>query len=44
MVLGGTVKRKWEESGEKLVELGLQVINGEGKDTTPGQAIVVLAR
>jgi acyl dehydratase len=44
MVLGGTVKRKWEEGGEKLVELGLQVINGEGKDTTPGQAIVVLAR
>jgi acyl dehydratase len=42
IVLGGTVKRKWKENGEKLAELQLQVNNEEGKDTTPGQAIVVL--
>ena len=41
-VLGGTVKRKWEENGEKLAELELRATNDEGKDTTPGQAIVVL--
>ena len=41
-VLGGTVKRKWEENGEKLAELELRAMNEEGKDTTPGQAIVVL--
>ena len=44
MVLSGTVKRKWEEKGEKLAELELQVLNEKGKDTTPGQAIVVLDR
>ena len=44
IVLGGIVKRKWEEKGEKLAELELQVTNEEGKDTTPGQAIVVLDR
>ena len=30
------------ENGEKLAELQLRVTNEEGKDTTPGQAIVVL--
>ena len=44
IVLGGTVKRKWEEGGEKLAALELRVINEEGKDTTPGEAIVVLDR
>jgi hypothetical protein len=42
VVLGGTVKRKWEENGEKRVELELRVTNEEGKDTTPGKAIVAL--
>lgn len=40
MTLGGTVKRKWEESGEKLAELELYVKNAQGKNTTPGSAIV----
>lgn len=40
MTLGGTVKRKWEEGGEKLVELELYVNNEKGKNTTPGTAIV----
>ena len=44
MVLGGTVKRKWQEKGEKLAELELRVMNEEGKNTTPGQAIVALHR
>ena len=42
IVLGGSVKRKWTEGGEKLAELELRVISEEGKDTTPGAAIVVL--
>lgn len=40
MVCGGTVKRKWEEGGEKLVELELFTRNPEGKNTTPGRALV----
>ena len=42
MTLGGTVKRKWTEGGEKLAELELFVKNEEGKNTTPGSAVVVL--
>ena len=38
----GTVKRKWTEGGEKLAELELWVKNAEGKNTTPGSAVVVL--
>ena len=44
MVGGGTVKRKWEEGGEKLAELELFVKNASGKNTTPGSAVVVLER
>jgi acyl dehydratase len=40
MTLGGNVKRKWEEAGEKLAELELYVKNEKGKNTTPGSAIV----
>lgn len=40
MTLGGVVKRKWEENGEKLAELELTVKNAQGKNTTPGTAIV----
>ena len=39
--LGGTVKRKWEEGGEKLAEVELYAKNAEGKNTTPGSAVVV---
>jgi hypothetical protein len=42
MALGGIVKRKWEEGGEKLAELELWVKNAKGTNTTPGSAIVVL--
>jgi hypothetical protein len=42
MTLGGSVKRKWEEGGEKLAELELYVKNAKGKNTTPGSAVVVL--
>ncbi len=41
MVCCGTVKRKWEENGEKLVELQVWTENDEGKKTTPGGAVVV---
>ncbi len=41
MVCRGTVKRKWEEKGEKLVELEVWTENDEGKRTTPGGAVVV---
>ena len=40
MTLGGVVKRKWEEGGEKLAELELYVNNAKGKNTTPGSALV----
>jgi hypothetical protein len=42
MTLGGSVKRKWTEAGEKLAELELWVKNEAGKVTTPGSAVVVL--
>jgi len=42
MTLGGTVVRKWEEDGEKRAELELFVKDAEGKNTTPGSAIVSL--
>jgi len=42
LVCGGVVKRKWQENGEKLVELTLWTKNAEGKDTTPGSAVVAL--
>ena len=42
LVCGGVVKRKWQEGGEKLVEIELWTKNAEGKDTTPGSAIVTL--
>jgi len=40
MTLGGVVKRKWEEGGEKLAEVELFVKNAKGKNTTPGSAVV----
>ena len=43
MTLGGVVKRKWEENGEKLTELELYVRNEDGKNTTPGSAVVRFA-
>lgn len=39
----GTVSRKWEEAGQKLVELSLWTEDDEGRKTTPGQAIVVFS-
>ena len=38
----GLVKRKYEEDGQKLVELEVWTENGEGQKTTPGTAIVAL--
>ena len=43
IVCKGKVMRKWEESGEKLVELSIWTENGDGKTTTPGSAIVVFS-
>ncbi len=37
----GTVTRKWEKNGEKLVELSVWTENDKGKITTPGTATVV---
>jgi hypothetical protein len=34
------VARKWEEDGQKLVELNVWTENAEGKKTTPGKAVV----
>ena len=39
----GTVSRKWEEAGQKLVELSVWTEDDQGKKTTPGQAIVVFS-
>ena len=38
----GTVSKKWEEDGEKLVQIDVWAENAEGKKTTPGQAVVVM--
>ena len=42
LVCRGTVTRKWEENGERLVALELWTENDEGKKTTPGEAVVAL--
>ena len=42
MTVGGSVKRKWQEDGQKLLELELWTKDDEGKVTTPGSAVVVL--
>jgi len=42
MVCGGVVTRKWREGGEKLAQVELFTRNAEGKNTTPGEAVVVL--
>ncbi len=41
-VCRGTVVKKWEENGEKLVQIDVWAENAEGKKTTPGQAVVVM--
>ena len=40
LVCRGTVKRKWEEGGERLVALEIWTEGDDGKKTTPGEAIV----
>jgi acyl dehydratase len=40
MKFKGTVARKWEEKGEKLAELTIYGENQEGRQTTPGKAVV----
>ncbi len=40
IVCRGTVKRKWQEGGEKRAELEIWTENAEGKKTTPGTAVV----
>lgn len=42
MTLGGKVVRKYEEDGRRFAELELWVHNAEGKNTTPGSAVVEL--
>jgi acyl dehydratase len=42
-VCTGKVVRKFEENGEKLVELELAAVNDQGQPTTPGQAIVAFS-
>jgi len=37
----GKVDRKWEEDGQKLVELAVWTETEEGKVSTPGKAVVV---
>lgn len=44
IICTGKVARKWEENGERLAELTVWTENAEGKQTTPGAAIVVLSR
>ena len=38
----GTVEKKWEENGKKLLELSIWVENEDRKTTTPGRAMVVV--
>jgi len=41
IVCKGVIKRKYEENGEKLVDVEVWTENPEGKQTTPGYATVV---
>ena len=41
-VCRGTVTRKWEQDGERRVQLSLWTEDDQGKKTTPGEAIVTL--
>jgi hypothetical protein len=41
MVCRGIVKRKFEEAGQKKVQLEIWTENAEGRKTTPGEAICV---
>jgi acyl dehydratase len=41
IVCRGRVVRKWEEGGERLVEVSVWTEDEAGKKTTPGQAVVV---
>ena len=43
IIARGAVTRKWEEGGEKLAQLSIWTENGEGKKTTPGEAVVVFS-
>ncbi len=42
IICRGIVTRKYEENGEKLVDLEIWTENPEGKKTTPGSATVVI--
>ncbi|MBT4264653.1 MAG: hypothetical protein HN580_12345 [Deltaproteobacteria bacterium] len=42
IICKGTIIRKWQEKGEKLVELDVWTENSDGKTTTPGKATVSL--
>lgn len=41
LMVRGKVVRKWQEDGKKLAQLTVSTENGEGKQTTPGEAVVV---
>lgn len=43
IVCRGRVVRRWQEGGEKLVELSVWTENEAGKKTTPGQVIVAFS-
>lgn len=38
----GTVTRKFEEGGQRMVECSIWLENSEGQNTTPGNATVIL--
>ena len=40
MTVKGVVEKKWEDGGEKLVEINVCTENAEGKPTTPGKVVV----
>jgi acyl dehydratase len=42
ITIRGTVTRKYEENGEKLVDLDIWTENQRGEKTTPGKATVLL--
>ena len=43
LVCKGSVVRKWEEGGEKRVQVSVWTENAEGKKTTPGEAVVIFS-
>lgn len=42
LTAGGTITEKWQENGENLIRLEVNVANQDGRSGAPGHAVLVL--